>query len=606
MGFPHGRPAPPISADADADAEPDPNISGDRERRLDAPRPYTITLKVRVSEAPMSARAAHLSLASGRYVVYGEIASGGMATIHYGRLIGPSGFSRAVAIKQLHPQFAKDHNFVSMFLDEARLSARIAHANVVQTIDVLSEPSELSVIMEYVHGESLARLLECVAERRETIPVRIAAALVAGVLHGLHAAHETCGEHGEPLQIVHRDVSPENILVASDGIARLVDFGIARAQGRSRVTPAGELKGKLAYMAVEQYRGGEIDRRVDVYGAAVVLWEALTGRALFEGDTDAAVVFAVMNEEIIPPSVLVPAVTPALDAIVLRGLSRDRELRFASARDMALALEREVGLGTQSEVSDWLERVAGELLQARSLALRELRTRAGALEPPTPTTELAGTRRLEAPSLPADATISELDRPSPAQATRASELRRAPSKASGHKRWALGAGALLLVAAGGWWVARDARTRGAGHSVTLREPSRDPHDEAGLAPQPSVPANAPEATVPPAPATPALAPAPSFDKTKPAPLTPQPSEAARAAERERERRTSDDTPLARPKPSRGEPAEPAATAGEAARTSRSARGKDRMRETKKPAVDCREPFVTDARGIRHVRRECLD
>jgi len=535
----------------------------------------------------MSDRVAHLSLASGRYAVYGEIASGGMATIHYGRLVGPSGFSRAVAIKQLHPQFAKDQNFVSMFLDEARLSARIAHANVVQTIDVLSEPSELSVIMEYVHGESLARLLDRLRERRETTPVRIAVALVAGVLHGLHAAHETRGEHGEPLHIVHRDVSPENILVASDGIARLIDFGIARAQGRSRVTPAGELKGKLAYMACEQYRGGEIDRRVDVYGAAVVLWEALTGRPLFEGETDAGIVGAVMSDEVIPPSVLVPAITPALDAIVMRGLSRERDQRFDTAREMALALERQVGLGTQSEVSDWLELVAGDLLHARAEALRELCVRAAAAQ--APVEELTGTRRIEARSLPPDAklraNIEAGSVASPAQDTRKSELRRGPNAGRIRKLWPFAVAAVLGALTGGWLLASDKPSRD-GAVTGPREADRmDTRGErAGppMLPQPSMPAPAAEAAAPVMPQTPVLAPPPAFDT----------------------KRSVRDTSA---RGSTGDvPATPPTTPSEPARATKVSRTKTRARAPKKPVIDCREPFVTDARGIRHVRRECLD
>jgi serine/threonine protein kinase len=316
------------------------------------------------------------TIAGGRYTVYGEIASGGMATVQYGRLVGPGGFAKGVAIKRLHPHFGRDPSFVTMFLDEARLAARITHVNVVPTLEVLSEPGEVSVVMEYVHGESLAGLLTLVAQRGEVVPVRVASTLLAGVLHGLHAAHETRGEHGEPLSIVHRDVSPQNILVGADGIARLLDFGIAKAAGRNRVTPTGELKGKLAYMAVEQYKGEEVDRRVDVYGASVVLWETLTCRLLFDGPNDAATAAAAMSGPVEPPSTLVAAVPEVLDRIVMRGLSRNKDERFATARDMALALEREVGVVPQSELADWVSSVAGELLASRAEVLREMQRRA--------------------------------------------------------------------------------------------------------------------------------------------------------------------------------------------------------------------------------------
>src|SRR5437870_1182907 len=153
----------------------------------------------------------------GRYAIYNEIAAGGMATIHLGRLLGPVGFSRTVAIKRLHPQFAKDPEFVSMFLDEARLAARIRHPNVVPTLDVVATQGELFLVMEYVQGESLSRLGRVMRERKERILPRICASIMSGVLHGLHAAHEAHDERGEPLGIVHRDVSPHNVLVGGDG-----------------------------------------------------------------------------------------------------------------------------------------------------------------------------------------------------------------------------------------------------------------------------------------------------------------------------------------------------------------------------------------------------
>jgi serine/threonine protein kinase len=203
----------------------------------------------------------------GRYVLYGEIASGGMATVHFGRLSGPAGFSRTVAIKRLHPQYAKDPEFVSMFLDEARLAARIRHPNVVTTLDVVTTGAEIFLVMEYVQGESLSRLLRAVRPMMTPADTRIVATIVSGVLHGLHAAHEARDEQGQPLRIVHRDVSPQNVLVGTDGVPRVLDFGVAKAAGRVQTTREGQLKGKLAYMAPEQVRG-EVTRVTDVYSAS--------------------------------------------------------------------------------------------------------------------------------------------------------------------------------------------------------------------------------------------------------------------------------------------------------------------------------------------------
>ena len=166
------------------------------------------------------------------YAMYGAIAAGGMATVHLGRLLGPSGFARRVAIKRLHPQFAADEEIASMFAEEARLSARIAHANVVAMLDVVSADKELLLVMDYVHGETLSRLLSHARKDGVPVPVPIVVTVLADVLHGLHAAHEATGEDGAPLRLVHRDVSPQNILVGTDGVARVVDFGIAKAVGQ--------------------------------------------------------------------------------------------------------------------------------------------------------------------------------------------------------------------------------------------------------------------------------------------------------------------------------------------------------------------------------------
>jgi serine/threonine protein kinase len=334
-------------------------------------RPYRLGLPRRTSSIKAHGASPDSALSS-RYEILGEIASGGMASVLYGRLKGPAGFARAVAIKRLHPHIARDQDFVSMFIDEARICARLSHVNIVPTLDVIEVPSELCLVMEYVHGASLDVLVDLSRERNESVPVRIAVALIAGVLHGLHAAHETRGDHGEPLSVVHRDVSPQNVLVGEDGVARVLDFGIAKAAGKLRTTPSGEVKGKLAYMAPEQFRGGSVDRRVDVYGAATVLWEVLVGRPLFEGQNESAVVYRVLNDEHTAPSAERADVPAELDAIVLKGLARDSTQRFATAREMALALERTVGGASQSEVSEWVREIAGTLLDERGDELRRL------------------------------------------------------------------------------------------------------------------------------------------------------------------------------------------------------------------------------------------
>ena len=303
----------------------------------------------------------------GRYVLHGEIAAGGMASVHLGRLLGPVGFSRTVAIKRLHPQFAKDPEFVAMFLDEARIAARIRHPNVVPTLDVVASDGELFLVMDYVEGESLARLVRASRKRGGPPSPRLVVAVIVATLQGLHAAHEAKGELGQPLGIVHRDVSPQNVLVGTDGVARVLDFGVAKALGRSQVTREGQLKGKLPYMAPEQIRRrGVVSRQTDVYAASVVLWEALTARRLFEGEDEAQVLAAVLDGHVDPPSHHAPTVPAALDALVLRGLEHDPAKRFETARAMALALEACVAPATHAEVSAWVTSMAGDALEKRA------------------------------------------------------------------------------------------------------------------------------------------------------------------------------------------------------------------------------------------------
>jgi serine/threonine protein kinase len=302
----------------------------------------------------------------GRYVLYDEIASGGMASVHLGKLCGPVGFSPIVAIKALHPPFAKDPDFVKMFLDEARLAARIRHPNVVPVIDVHAEEGELFLVLEYVHGESLARLIQAARRDRQPIPASIASAVLCDALHGLHAAHEAMGERGEPLAIVHRDVSPQNVLVGTDGVARVFDFGIAKATGRMQTTYDGQVKGKFAYMAPEQLRGENVNRQADLYAAAVVLWEALVGERLFRAENEGNTVERVLFAPVPPPSSLRPDVSHALDAVVVRGLARERSQRFGTAKEMALALESAVARASGPQVGEWVEARAVEALEARA------------------------------------------------------------------------------------------------------------------------------------------------------------------------------------------------------------------------------------------------
>ena len=318
----------------------------------------------------------------GRYALYGEIAAGGMATVHLARLLGPVGFARTVAIKRLHPHLAKDPEFVAMFLEEARLAARVRHPNVVSTLDVVSDDGELFLVMEYVAGESLSRLVRKARERGEHVPPKYVIGIMSGALEGLHSAHEANTEKGQPLGLVHRDVSPQNVHVGTDGVPRLLDFGIAKATNRVQETRTDQIKGKVAYMSPEQLAKGAIDRRADVYSASVVLWETLTGQRLFKADDVPSLVYAIINEEVQPPSSIVPDLPPGLDAIVMKGLERDAENRWSSAREMAAALEQALAPAPAREIGEWVHSIAGDALDWRQELVQRIESETSSSIPP--------------------------------------------------------------------------------------------------------------------------------------------------------------------------------------------------------------------------------
>jgi serine/threonine-protein kinase len=298
----------------------------------------------------------------GRYLLFDEIASGGMASVHLGCLLGAAGFTRAVAIKQLFPQFARDAELVAMFLDEARLAGRILHPNVISVQDVVADGPDLFLVMDYVRGAPLSLLIRRARERGARVPAPIAARILCDALSGLHAAHEAKDEEGAPLEIVHRDVSPQNILVGGDGVARVFDFGVAKAAGRLVTTQVGQLKGKLSYMAPEQINDEPVSRLTDVYAASVVYWEALTGQRLFYSSDDRATFTKVLCSPVPPPSSVVRGLPPALDRVVLRGLERDPARRFPTAYDMVEAITKYSRIASCAEVGAWVASLAKEEL----------------------------------------------------------------------------------------------------------------------------------------------------------------------------------------------------------------------------------------------------
>ncbi|AKT38760.1 serine/threonine-protein kinase [Chondromyces crocatus] len=351
-----------------------------------------------------------LPLLAGRYALHGEIARGGMASVHLGCLQGAAGFTRVVAIKRLHAQYAREPELVAMFTDEARLTSRIQHPSVVPTLDVVSEGGELLLVMEYVHGETLSRLIVAAHRAGKRLPPPVAAAIVHSALLGLHAAHEAKGSDGQPLHLVHRDVTPQNLLVGADGITRVADFGIAKAAGRLHTTRDGSIRGKLGYMPPEQLYGERLDRRVDVYAAGVVLWEALVGERLFAGEDDGPALAKVLTASVEPPGLRVPDVPPLLDEVVLRAVAREPASRFETTLEMARALEVALTMAPPGEVATWVHTLGGAPLEERAQEIARLQHQADT------TSSAAG----EASSIARTSALQEERPPSPSSASGAS------------------------------------------------------------------------------------------------------------------------------------------------------------------------------------------
>jgi serine/threonine protein kinase len=262
-----------------------------------------------------------------------------MARIYLAKAGGIGAFERYVVLKTISPDRAGDQRFVTMFLDEARLAATLNHQNIAQVYEVDEADGNLFITMEYVHGENLRHILESTLRKGWTIPVELAVMIVSSASAGLHHAHERKGKNGQPLNIVHRDVSPANIMVGYDGSVKLLDFGIAKAEERSTKTQQGTIKGKYGYMSPEQCRGKPIDRRSDIFALGIVLYEITTLRRAFRGNDDFDTMKRIVNGDLVPPSVAVPSYPRELEAIVLTAMARDPDYRFQTTQEMLEALD---------------------------------------------------------------------------------------------------------------------------------------------------------------------------------------------------------------------------------------------------------------------------
>jgi serine/threonine protein kinase len=456
-----------------------------------------------------------------RYEIIAQIAKGGMGTVYLARREGAGGFERLSAIKILHEHLAEDDTFVSMLLDEARTAAHIHHPNAIGIDDVAESPVGHYLVMGYVDGYNLAQIMT-EPTLGESDRIRICARLIVDAAQGLHAAHTAKNSKGERLGIVHRDVSPQNVLVGRDGMGRIVDFGIALAASRIVASRPGTLKGKPQYMAPEQARGEPCDARTDVFALGVVLWEALTLERLFYGEMDVAILVQVMDCVVPDPRERNPKAPPGLAEVALKALAKRPDDRYASARELATALERAGANGwiaSTAEVEEVLGRVFAEESALKEEAVRRhLASSSGASEPIqkgqlglvprlvpkklVPKRAEMATRasgRSEVPSGVRSRSETDLpvaSAPMPVTSVSKPRMDAPPAKASRTGIVLAAVGVFVLVAAAAFWAS--------GRS----EPA--PPSSAIAAPPTSVTASPPEATVVAAPPPPSSAAIPAM------------------------------------------------------------------------------------------------
>ena len=297
-------------------------------------------------------------MTSPRYRLTRKIATGGMAEVFLALQQGLGGFEKLVVVKRILPHLSQDGQFVQMFLEEAKLAAALSHPNIVEIFDIQRDEQGFLIAMEYLSGEDVLFLLKTFAERKERIPVPVTCRIISHAAAGLMAAHESTDAEGQPREVVHRDVSPSNLIVTYEGTTKLVDFGVAKANVANIYTRPGTLKGKLSYSSPEQVQHKHLDGRSDIFSLGIVAWQLLTGCKLFDQPSAASKVKAVMEDEIPPPSTINDQVPQPLDEVVLGCLERDRRRRIQSAaklRSMLGQVNQEMGWGTSGqEVGEWM------------------------------------------------------------------------------------------------------------------------------------------------------------------------------------------------------------------------------------------------------------
>ena len=304
-----------------------------------------------------------------RYTLLSRIASGGMGEVFLARSEGPHGFSKTLVIKRILSHLASDPQFVEMFLDEARLAALLTHPNIVQIYELGEEEGAWYIAMEYIHGRTLRAIRRELLQKRQLLSPIFAARVCAQALQGLHYAHTLTDETGASLNVVHRDVSPDNVLVGFNGQVKLVDFGIAKAATAISTTRSGTVKGKFSYMSPEQLMGQPVDGRTDVYAMGVILFELLTGGRPWSGPTEPALINKILHEAPPIPRERNPALPQAMNDLILRALEKNPADRFASAEEMSLELERFITQNGQQLTTSQVGAFVQELFGPEAAAL---------------------------------------------------------------------------------------------------------------------------------------------------------------------------------------------------------------------------------------------
>jgi serine/threonine protein kinase len=309
------------------------------------------------------------------------IASGGMAMVWAARLKGTRGFEKIVAIKTMLPKLSEDEQFERMFLDEARLASQIRHPHVVEILDLGEQDGVLFLVMEWIEGVPLNHLMKAARAKGASVPIQVAVRIAMQACAGLHSAHELKDKDGALVGLVHRDVSPQNILVTYDGVTKVVDFGVAKATALGTgATVAGQIKGKVAYMAPEQIKGGSLDRRVDVFALGIVLYALTTGKHPFRRESEAATMYNICSPQpVVPPRKVKPDYPPQLERILSQALAKDPERRYPTANEMLRALDQlpaSLRASTDDEVGQVVRELLGERRQSKRQALDDAIERA--------------------------------------------------------------------------------------------------------------------------------------------------------------------------------------------------------------------------------------